>query len=134
MKLIIVILLLPLLAISQNKGDNTIVVKGVGFMQVCSALIDAGYIIDKKDNDLQTVKTELKSGQDKNKWMKLLLNIRVKDSAAIITGQWYNTLGDDPIETNTYKIENTSGNPKSCFKEMKTFALSFKKPVEYLKQ
>lgn len=142
MKLIVVILLLPLLAISQNKGDNTIMVKGVGFLQVCNALLDAGYIIERKDDTLQTVKTEFKNGKDKNKWMNLLLNIRIKDSTAIITGQWYNTMfvgskflgQEQSIENSTYKIENTSGNPKACFKEMKNFALSFKKPVEYLKK
>lgn len=142
MKLILLFLFAPLIAISQSKGDNTIVVKGVGFLQVCNALLDAGYIIDKKDDGLQTVKTEFKTGKDKNKWMNLLLNVRIKDSSAIITGQWYNTMfigskflgQDQTIENSTYKIENTHGNPKACFKEMKTFALSFKKPVEYSKQ
>ena len=47
----------------MNKSSNVIklIVKNVGFNQVCNALLDSGYTIDKKDNDLQTVKTELKS-------------------------------------------------------------------------
>lgn len=143
MKAIVVfILLVPILAYSQGKGDNTVIVKGVGFLQVCNALLDAGFIIDKKDDGLQTAKTEFKTGKGKNKWMKLLLTVRVKDSSVIITGQWYNTMGigskilgqEQTIENSTYKIENTSGNPKACFKEMKNFALSLNKPVEYSKQ
>lgn len=126
----------------QQKGDNTITIKNVGFLETCNALLNAGYVIDKKDNELQTVKTEFKDGIGKNKWMKLLLNARVKDSTAVITGQWYNTMfvgsklfqQEQTIENSTYKIENTTGNPKNCFNEMKRFALSFGKEVSYSKQ
>lgn len=110
-------------------------------MQVCTALLDAGYVIDKKDNDLYTVKTEFKQGTGKNKWMKLLIKARVKDSVATLTGDWYNTMAlgqklfgnEQTIESLTMKTEYTYGNPKNCFKEMQKFALSFSKPVEYLK-
>lgn len=136
------LLVCAVISFSQQKGDNTIVVKNVGFIQVCNALMDAGYVIEKKDNDLQTVKTEFKEGSGKNKWMKLLLTIRMKDSAAIITGQWYNTMfpgnkvigKEFNIENSTEKIEYTFGNPKNCFKEVNQFALSFGKDVSYSKQ
>ena len=127
---------------AQSKGDNTIKVQEVGFTQVCNALLDSGFVIDKKDDDLQTVKTEFRDGTGKNKWMKLLLSIRVKDSVAIITGSWYNStvIGmkfsgqEQTIENNTAKIEYTHGNPKKCFNEMKTFALSLGKQIAYSKQ
>ncbi len=126
----------------QQKGDNAIAIKNVRFLEACNALLDAGYVIDKKDNELQTVKTEFKEGVGKNKWMKLLLIARIKDSATVITGQWYNTMfvgsklfqQDQTIENSTYKIEYTTGNPKNCFNEMKRFALSFGKEVSYSKQ
>jgi hypothetical protein len=66
--------------------------------------------------------------------------IRLTDSTAIITGEWYNTmiigskiLGvEQTVENSTYKIEYTTGNPKNCFSEMNDFAKSFKKPIRYL--
>lgn len=128
-------------ASAQQKKDNTIRVKGVDFLQVCNVLLDAGYVIEKKDNDLQTVKTEFRPGKDKNRYMNLCLIIRVKDSVAIITGQWYNTLFDgariagqeQTLSNSTYKIENTSGNPKACFKEMNEFASRLGKDLLYSK-
>lgn len=139
---ILVFTLISINSYSQQKGDNTIVVKNVGFVEMCNALLDAGYVIEKKDVDLQTVKTEFKEGAGKNKWMKLLLIARIKDSTAIITGHWYNSmfpgnkvLGKEfNIENSTDKIEYTIGNPKNCFKEMNVFALSFGKEVSYSKK
>jgi hypothetical protein len=72
--------------------------------------------------------------------LKHQLYVRIKDSTAILTGQWYSTMHigtkflgvEQTIENNTYRIKNTSGAEKSCFNEMNSFALSFKKPVEYL--
>ena len=98
-----------------------------------------GYSFEKIDSNYQRIKTEFKTDEGKNKWMKLRLFIRVKDSTAIITGEWYNTmfigsklLGiEQTIENSTDKIENTIGNPKNCFNEMNKFALLFNKPVEY---
>ena len=57
---------------------TTIIVTGVSFIQVCNALLENGYNIEKKDNDFQTVQTELK-----HTWR---MHVRVKDSAAFITG------------------------------------------------
>jgi hypothetical protein len=140
--LLILFTLFSLISGAQEKGDNTIIVKGVGFDQVCQMLLDKGFVIEKKDSDLQTVKTEFKTGTGKNKWMKHLMNIRVKDSIATITGQWYNTmfLGSNlggqqqTIETLVDETKYTSGNPRACFNEVKEFALAFGKPVEYRKQ
>lgn len=143
MKLFYFLLLLSSIsASSQEKGVNTIKVSGIGFLQVCNALLDAGYMIERKDNDLQTAKTEFKEGVGKNNHMKLSLLIHVRDSIVTITGLWYNSLfigsklfgQEQTIENSTSRIENTSGNNKNCFKEMNRFALSLNKPIEYLKQ
>lgn len=116
---------------AQQKGDNTIQVKEVSFDVACDNLLNQGFLIDKKDMDLQTVKTEFKSGSGKNKWMKFLLTVRVKDSTAIIKGEWANSLDN---ERSVFSIQNTNGNPKACFNEMKEFALSFGKKVYYSRQ
>lgn len=136
-------LLFPIVALFQQsipKKANTIEVKGVSFKEVANGLLDAGYSFEKVDSNFQTIKTEFKEGTGKNKWMKLRLITRVKDSTVIITGEWYNTmfigsklLGvEQTVENSTYKIEYTSGNPKNCFMEMNSFALSLKKEMLYL--
>lgn len=131
-----------LCASGQKKGDNAMVVKGVSLNESVHALLDAGFVLEKTDSNFQTITTDFKDGTGKNKWMKYRLHIRIKDSKAIIKGDWYNTLfignkvfgQEQTIENNVSKIENTSGNPKNCFNEMKQFALSFNKPVEYKKE
>lgn len=141
MKIILLFLFAPLIATSQRKGDNTIVVKGVGFLQVCNALLDAGYTIEKKDNELQTAKTELRLYP--KLWNAYYsIQIRIKDSAALITGsitgpqKTGGIFKDDPIEYLTNKKGKTLDKSISGlgFSILKDFALSFKKPVEYSKQ
>lgn len=117
-----------MVSFSQQKKDNTITVKGIGFMQVCNALLDSGYMINKKDNDLQTAETKFKDGTGKAKLCKLRLNIRVKDSTAIISGHYYNVLFN-----NLEYIEYTKDS-RPCFDEMNQFALSFGKEISYSKQ
>ena len=58
--IILSILLLPFLVNAQNilPDANMIVVKNVGFNEVCNALLDSGYNIEKKDTELKTVRTE----------------------------------------------------------------------------
>ncbi len=137
--------LLPLIAFSQQKipkKSNAIEIEGLTFKEVANALLDAGYNFDKIDSNFQTIKTEFKVGKDVNKWMKIRLYVRVKDSIAIISGEWYNTmfvgnkfLGQEKtIENSTSKIEYTFGNPKNCFLEMDEFAKSFNKNSTYLIQ
>lgn len=128
MKFLVLCLLIPVLSLAQSKGVNTITVKGVGFMQVCNALLDAGYMIDKKDNDLQTAETKFKDGTGKAKLCKLRLLVRVKDSTAIISGHYYNVLFNN-LE---YIVYNKESGP--CFEEMNRFAISFGKEISYYKQ
>lgn len=86
MKVLIIIFFLPFAAAGQVLPNaNTIIVKGVGFGQVCNALLDSGYVIDKKDNDLQTVRTESKE-YPKMYNAAYKISVRVKDSVAYITG------------------------------------------------
>lgn len=97
-------------------------------MQVCNALLDAGYTVEKKDNELQTAKTGFKDGTGKAKLCKLRLLVRVKDSTATITGHYYNVL----LNNLEYIVYNKESGP--CFDEMNSFALSFGKEVSYSKK
>jgi hypothetical protein len=139
MRFLYIFLLISLFSQGQSKKDNAIKIPGVTFKQAASALLDYGYIIEKSDSSLGTIKTEYKTGKGENKWMKLCLFVRIKDSFAIVTGKWYNTLTVNlvdrfsTVENESAAIEYTWGNPKRLFGEMKEFALSFGRPVEYLK-
>lgn len=116
------------------KGTNTIAVDGVGYMEVCKALLDSGYLIGYKDNDLQTAKTE---PRDYPKYWdgKFVINVRVKDSIAYFTARFWvgNLFANEPVEYFWKKI-----NPKSMvgvpFFMVDNFAKSFNKPVHYLKR
>lgn len=125
---LVAIIFISVNTMAQSKGDNTITVKGVGFMQVCNALLDSGYLVKKKDNDLQTAETDFKNGTGKASLFKYKLLVRVKDSTATITGHHYHVLFNDLDYTRNTK------DSKLPFNEMKRFALSFGKPVEYLKK
>lgn len=137
-------ILIPFISFSQKipKHTNTIKIHDVTFQEVANKLLDAGYTFDKIDSNYKTVKTDFKDGTGKNKNMKIRLMLRIKDSSAIITGEWYGTsfIGnklfgqEQTAENSTFRIENTWGANKNSFDEMKAFAESFNKPVEYLKQ
>jgi hypothetical protein len=71
-------------ASAQQKGDNTIHVKVVDFRKVVTAVLDAGYVIEKIDSNYQTLTTEPKNYKP-GKGGLIRLAIRVKDSTAIIT-------------------------------------------------
>jgi len=119
------------------KDANTIVVKKVGFLEVCNALLDSGYIISKKDNELQTVSTENK--EYPKLWSAAYkIDIRIKDSTAYISGTVTAPPGgglyiNEPLFNHTNKKGITY--PKSMFGYafllVNDFALSFKKEITY---
>ena len=122
---------------SQNilPDANTIIVKNVGFNQVCNALLDSGYKIEKKDADLQTVRTEAK--QYPKYWnATYTVDIRVKDSTAFITAKSHSTFGEMEISNNCNK--KGESRPKSMitypFLLLSSFATCFKQEVTYEKR
>lgn len=138
-----IFLFFPLFAISQVKTPkkaNGIQLSGVSFKEIANGLLDAGYTFDKIDSNFHTIKTEFKEGKGKTKYLKLRFMIRVKDSTAEITGEWYNTLVigtkflgvDQTFENSTYKIAYTAGSAKNCFLEMNNFTHLFNRPISYL--
>lgn len=145
------LLLLPVFSQAQipNKA-NTIVVKGVTFDEVCSALLDKGYFIEKKNEGLGTVKTEIRV-YPKRYNAAYIVNVRIKDSAAYFSGT-FTAPYEQPFTSAASKMEplwnndpvvatvNKKGelNAKSLqgypFSLIDELAKSFGRPVEYLKQ
>lgn len=114
-------------------GSNTIVVHGVTFIQVCNSLLDSGYTIDKKDNDLQTVSTKRKTFP--RFWnAEYDIVVRVKDSTAYFIGYSYSSILD---RERVYQHTNKKGKvyPKSLlgypFRLIDQFVKCFNKPVRY---
>ena len=116
--------------------SKTIIVKGVSFLQVCNALLDSGYAIEKKDNELQTAATEAK--QYPKLWNATYkINIRVKDSVAYLSGTFTGANGGlfkgEPVEY----LTNKKGQVQSKhlftypFLLINYFAKGFNKQIEY---
>lgn len=89
MKRLIIALLIPLTALSQQpaNGDNVIAVKDITFSKAAAILLDAGYSFKSKDSADCIVLTEFRpysSGGGLNYDVRL----RVKDSVAYISGHW----------------------------------------------
>lgn len=99
------------------KKTNTIIVKGVQYENAVKLLLDEGYIIHKRDGEFQTAETEFMKITG---MIHITLSIRIKDSAAIITGRWASELFSDmflPIE------KNNSKGGKITFAKMQDYAL-----------
>ena len=138
-KIITLLSLFPFLVNAQTipKDANLIIVKKIGFLQVCNALLDSGYTISKKDNELQTVSTENK--QYPKLWNATYkIDIRIKDSSAYISGTVTSPPGgglyiNEPLFNHTNKKGITF--PKSLFGYafllINNFALSFNKEINY---
>lgn len=125
--LLFCLLIITSAAQAQNKGDNTILVKGVTFDQVVNTLLDQGFKIDKIDKDFKTVRTEFKEPNPKYSY-KVSYDIRVKDDVAIITGE--------TITSNMkFEIKNgKSGLDKLAFESMSNFAKSLNGGMSYAKK
>lgn len=125
------------------KDANTIIVKGVTFKEAVNRLLDSNYSISKIDSNFQTASTEYKQYSKGRE--KVSIHVRVKDSAAFITGTfrygeksdypegsigWIAAGGDNPIAN----IKQWQHKQISPFSVMNNYALSFGMPVEYIKQ
>lgn len=138
-KLLLALFLIPLTAAAQTeapKKANTIKVTGVTYEQAVTQLLDKGYLIDKSDKDIQYVQS-YKASNKSNYTTKVI--IRIKDSAAIITGILEDNttmyFGAASTKFGPWPIANKGMSPMlKAWNELNSFALSFNKPVEYLTQ
>lgn len=133
--------LLTFYSFSQpQKGTNTIIIHKVGFIEMCTALLDAGFIIAKKDNDLQTINTEYKTYP--KMWDGAYsMYVRIKDSTAFITGKFNapsdgkGLFKDEEIScTMNKKGELTTTIMGYGFIQINNFAIGLKKEISYLKK
>ena len=77
-------LFIPLFSFCQKEipiGTNTIKVTGVTFKEIANSLLDSGYTVEKKDNDLQTITTDPRPYKN---YLHYYVYVRVKDSVAYI--------------------------------------------------
>jgi len=139
----LLIFFFPLYCYVQNAPSdaNIIVIKNVGFNpQVCNTLLDSGYSIDKKDNDLHTVRTDTK--QYEKYWNATYrVNIRIKDSVAYISATFTARPGgglfkDEQVSNHTNRkgITLQKSMDGYIFLLLNDFALGFKQEVSYLKK
>lgn len=142
MKLYIIALLLPSISVAQEipKHTNAISVKSVSFNDIALALTEAGYFIDKKDSALGTIITLPKQNiRVSSNNGNVIIQVRIKDSTAIITGQYnWNVEAKTGFLNNdfrTYETIEKRGMKGSlflqAFNRLNDFALSFKKEVTY---
>lgn len=140
--LLILSLAISSTGIAQIKKDNTITAHPVEFKQIVNTLLDAGYVIDKIDSNYYTIKTEYKK-LCSNCLPKVSFDIRVKDSSAIIKGQWKSDGGifAQALMGPGYDVEEMvfdimvegSKVPKMAFKEMDRIAKLMSPDVTYSK-
>lgn len=138
---LLLVVLLPSFAFGQNilPAANTIIVKNVSFLQVCNALLDSGYTIESKDNDLMTATTGQR--QYPKYWNAVYtVKIRIKDSCAYITGLFTappkgGLFLNEPVVNRTNKNGETK--PKSIdgyiFMLLDRFARSLSAQITYAK-
>ncbi len=143
MKYIFILLLIfPFFCGAQNipSSVNTILVKDLKFIDVCNALLDSGYTIEKKDNDLQTVETALRP-YPKYWNATYIIHVRVKDSTTYFSVTYTAPPGGGLFKNETaINLTNKKGVTlkKSMdgfiFLLLNDFALSFKNGTSYLKK
>lgn len=129
-------LLLPLASYCQPTiKSSTIKVDSVTFLDACNKLLDLGYQIEKKDNDLQTASTEYRQfANSYNAEYKII--IRVKDSVLTVTGVLRAPSGTGALfnDEKIYLAKAKKSPVSIAFGYLDAFAKSFNKPVEYLNQ
>jgi hypothetical protein len=135
------LLLNSLFSFSQNipKDVNVISVRGVKFIDVCNALLDSGYTIEKKDNDLQTAQTGIK--EYPRYWnATYVFHVRVKDSILYLSAT-FTAPPHGELFSNEPAGNRLNKKGKVLYKSMdgyiflllNGFALSFNKEVAYTK-
>lgn len=131
------LLFLPVASLSQEPPKNAtgITVAGTDLLTVANALLDKGFKIDKKDNELGTLKTE-ERGYENNIWY-LVIDVRVKDSIAHITGQVKVMVSPVGNTRRVYEPVIYKGMKKAPYKlafaEMEEVARSLKGEISFIK-
>jgi hypothetical protein len=131
---LLIIFLLPVMAFAQTppKKASRIIVEGVSFDQVVNEILDKGWKIEKSDKAIGTIKTE-KISLFKSDNGYLIINIRVKDSIATISGvcgfvgQTYGDNGNTEVANKGMKGSII----KESFSRMNDLALELSNRIKY---
>lgn len=117
-------------------GAKTITVHNVSFTKVCNSLLDSGYLLERKDNDLQTVSTQARA-YPKRFSATYVINVRVIDSVANFTVT-FNAPKDGSIVRNEPSVYKCKKNGKPIdniftypFTLVNSFIKGFGKEVIY---
>jgi hypothetical protein len=123
---------------AQKRGDNQIIVHNTTLRNVMSSLMDAGYSIDKYDTALGTASTVTRKAQKTS--LTIIWRVRIKDSAAIITGDWMSlvsmSIGGAKIEPEYYPLDyrtSSMNETHQIFLNMVELAKKMGRPVEFAK-
>ncbi len=94
-KLLHLLLLSPVFCCSQEipKKSTRITIDSVEFTKTVNTMLDAGYKMDKIDQEFLTIQTEpctihFRNGNETS--AKLIIYVRIKDGLATMTGDSYN--------------------------------------------
>jgi hypothetical protein len=117
------------------KGSNMIIAKGVSFKTTVDKVFDLGFFIDRQDSTIGTIITTAKEFEN-GVWY-FILQIRIKDSVAYISGQvkYLITISGLPPEYGPVINKGMKGSAyRVAFGKMDELAKSLSKDVSYKKQ
>ena len=141
-RLILMLVIIPIKLMSQEilPDANVIIVKNISFLRICNSLLDSGYNIHKKDNELMTAETDQRH-YPKYWNATYCIKIRVKDSTAYISGEFtappggglfYNEIAKNRTDkTGKTKLKSVDG---YVFTIIDSFAHSLSSQITYAKQ
>jgi hypothetical protein len=142
------ILLIPVflfaMAHGQQKGDNTIIVKGIPFEQIIGMLLADKYLIDH-ESDSEIVTKPIEFTEQKSQSMKkysIVMDIKYKESSKVasISGKYnysilINNIFGPTVNGADFKpianLESKSSYIRKSFNVMDNFAKSLKGQITY---
>lgn len=144
--LLVILALIPLLTRAQTdtaalRGAKKIIVKTNlpakdNFDWISRYLLDQGFDIDSRDNELLTIRTQEKNYKRTN--ITYYLNIRAKDNEIVVSGKYKSgqeSHANGTITTDVYRdIENKGigwAARKLTFKAINDFCKKMNKPLTY---
>src|SRR5690349_15420436 len=135
--LLLLFILSSLTIFSQApKGANVIVVKNIGYEELLNALLDKGYFIAKKDNELKIASTERRQLSNIDPSSNFLIRVRVKDSTAYIYGEVNIVYSSAGFNDEKYVAVENDGmkfsQKQQAFTKIDEFARGLQKEITYL--
>ena len=123
-RILIVLACLPLFSTAQLKEDfwqpdtsrhipenaKVIYINNSDFKSACNAILDQGFTIDKKDNELQFAETIHPGLNEALPEWKPIITLRIKDGRTILRAKIFSSVYKDYIEA--FNRSNKNGKPQ----------------------